>query len=175
MVVVVTLVVSSVQAESARQSVTVYAGPATRQYVSNIVFHGNFAVDGTTLGLAYDRRIFDLGAGLTLEIEGQVAHSFMDTPYTSMGAGLGVRFDTSRWTRQPSSVAFYSGPSYADDGGTKRRRLLEFVTVEFAVQFMNRSKWDGVFRMFHRSGAFGLYGNHTDTGSMLGVGVRRRF
>jgi hypothetical protein len=119
MVVVATLVVSSVQAESARESVTFYGGPATRQYVSKIVFHGNFVVDGTTLGLAYDRRIVDVGAGFALEIEAQVTHSFMTSPYTSIAGGLGIRFDTSRWTRQPSRVAFYSGRSYADDGGTK--------------------------------------------------------
>jgi hypothetical protein len=171
---IATFASSDAQAESARQSVTVYGGPATRRYVSEIFLHGHFDVDGTTLGLAYDRRVFDLGAGFALEIEVQVTHFFMSFPYTSVAAGVGIRYDTSRWIGRRSSFAVYSGPSYADDGGSKNGRFLEYVTVQFAVS-INRSPWDGVIRMYHRSGTFGLYGKDTDAGSMLGIGLRRRF
>jgi hypothetical protein len=164
-------------AESARQSVTFYGGPATRQFVSEII-QGHFNVDGTMLGLAYDRQLADLGAGFDLEAEVQVTHFFMNPSYSTVAVGVGVRYDTSRWTGQASSFAFYTGPSYADDAtrdNDHSQRLLEYVSVEFALENISNSQWDGVVRMFHRSGAFGLYQNNTDIGSMLGIGIRRRF
>jgi len=170
--------VSDSHAEAARQSVTFYGGPATRRYMSEIFFQGNLSVDGAMLGLAYDRRLADLGSGFTLETEIQMTHFFMGRPYSSVAGGLGLRYDTSRWTKRPSSFAFYSGPSYADDPALsegKSGRFLEYVAVEFAVAAGEEIQWDGVIRMYHRSGAFGLYGLHTDTGSTLGIGIRRRF
>ena len=164
-------------AETSRQSVTLYGGPATTQYVSHIV-QGDFTVDGGLLGLAYDRQLASLGSGFTLEAEAQVAHAFMNRSYTTVAAGLGVRYDTSGWTSQESSFAFYTGPSYADNIGRTEghsERFLEYVGLEFALENINNSQWDGVIRMFHRSGAFGLYGKDTDTGSMLGIGIQRRF
>jgi hypothetical protein len=169
---------SDSHAESARQSVTFYGGPGTRRYMSQIFFQGNVSIDGTMLGLAYDRRLADLGSGFTLETEIQVTHFFMSRPYSSVAGGFGIRYDTSRWTKQPSSFAVYSGPSYADDPALsegKSGRFLEYVAVEFAVANIGEIRWDGVIRMYHRSGAFGFYGLHTDTGSMLGIGIRRRF
>jgi len=164
-------------AEPPRQSVTLYGGPATHQFVSQI-FQGNFDVDGMMLGLAYDRRLADLGAGFTLEAEVQATHFFMSPPSSAVAGGLGVRYDTSHWTSHASSFAFYTGPSYADDPVRNQghnERFLEYVAVEFALENINQSQWDGVIRMFHRSGAFGLYGNDADTGSMLGIGIRRQF
>lgn len=169
--------VSDSHAKSARQSVTFYGGPATRRYMSQIFFQGNVSVEGAMLGLAYDRRLADLGSGFTLETEIEVTHFFMSRPYSSVAGGLGLRYDTSRWTKQPSSFAFYSGPSYADDPARsegKSGRFLEYVAVEFASA-IEESQWEGVIRMYHRSGVFGLYGLHADTGSMLGIGIRRRF
>ena len=102
----------------------------------------------------------------------------MNPSYSTVAAGVGVRYDTSKWTGQVSSFAFYTGPSYADDAtrdNDHSQRLLEYVSVEFTLENISNSQWDGVVRMFHRSGAFGLYQNNTDIGSMLGIGIRRRF
>jgi len=170
--------VSARYAESAQQSVALYGGPATRRYVSQILFHGQFDLDGAMLGLAYDRRLAYLGAGFALEVDLEAAHFFMKRSYSSMAAGLGIRYDTSRWIGKPSSFAVYTGPSYADDpvpGDGYHGRFLEYVAVEFALAIGNNSPWDGVIRMYHRSGTFGLYGSDPDSGSMLGIGLRRRF
>ena len=164
-------------ADPVRQSVTFYAGPATHQYVSQIV-QGHFAVDGMMLGLAYDRQLAKLSADFSLEADIQVTHFFDGRSYSTVAGGLGVRYDASRWTGQASSFAFYTGPSYAgaatrNDGHSNR--FLEYVGLEFALENINQSEWDGVIRIFHRSGAFGLYAQDADTGSMLGIGLQRRF
>ena len=172
------LPISCAQAQDASQSLTLYGGPATRRYVSDIFLHGNFDLDGVLLGVAYDRRLAALGGGFTFEGELQVNHLFMDHSYSSISGGAGLRYDTTRWIGRPSSFAVYTGPSYADDGAQstgKRNHFLEYVSLEFAVSSINKSNWDGVIRMYHRSGAFGVYGKNTDTGSTFGIGIRRRF
>jgi hypothetical protein len=164
-------------AQPLRQSLTLYGGPATHQFVSHIV-QGNFDIDGAMLGLAYDRRVSDLGGGFSLEAEAQAVLFIANPTSSAVAAGLGVRYDTSHWTSRPSSLAFHTGPSYADEPARnegRSERFLEYVAVEFALENINQSRWDGVVRVFHRSGAFGLYGNDADTGSMLGIGIRRRF
>ena len=164
-------------AESVRQSVIFYAGPATHQFASQIV-QGQFAVDGMMLGLTYTRQLAKLGADFSLEADVEVTHFFDGRSYSTVAGGLGVRYDASRWTGQASSFAFYTGPSYANapthnDGHSNR--FLEYVGLEFALENINQSEWDGVIRIFHRSGAFGLYAQDADTGSMLGIGIQRRF
>ena len=169
--------VSDATAESALQSVTLYVGPTTRQFASEIV-QGHFNIDGTMLGLAYDRQLTDLGAGFRLEAEAQATHFFMKPSYSTLAAGLGVRYDTSRWIGQASSFAFYTGPSYADAAtrnNDESEHFLEYVSLEFSLENISNSQFDGVVRMFHRSGAFGLYQNNTDVGTMFGIGIRRRF
>lgn len=164
-------------AQSGKQALSLYGGPFTHEYVSQIL-QGHFVVDGPMLGLAYDRGIFYLGSGLTLEAEAQVTHFFSEQPYSTAAAGLGLRYDMTRIIGNYSSFAIYTGPSYADDPPRFDRRkgyFLEYVAIEVAVAPVMDSPWDGVIRMYHRSGAFGLYGSHTDGGTMLGVGIRRRF
>ncbi|HKU54907.1 MAG TPA: hypothetical protein VJP60_06050 [Rhizomicrobium sp.] len=145
--------------------------------MSHIV-QGNFDIDGAMLGLAYDRWLTDLGGGFSLEAEVQAVLFFSNPTSSAVAGGLGLRHDTSQWSSRPSSLAFHTGPSYADEAARNAghsERFLEYVTVEFALENINQSQWDGVIRLFHRSGAFGLYGNDADTGSMLGIGIRRRF
>jgi len=89
-----------------------------------------------TLGLAYDRRLADLGSGFTLETEIQMTHFFMNRPYSSVAVALA--YDTTHRVGPNSRpvFAFYTGPSYADDSALsegKTGRFLEYVAVEFAV------------------------------------------
>jgi len=164
-------------AQPLRQSLTLYGGPATHQFVSHII-QGNFDIDGAMLGLAYDRWVSDLGGAFSLEAEAQAVFFIANPTSSAVAGGLGVRYDTSHWTSHPSSLAFHTGPSYADEPARNEghsEHFLEYVAIEFALENINQSQWDGVIRVFHRSGAFGLYGNDADTGSMLGIGIRRRF
>jgi hypothetical protein len=163
-------------------SATLYAGPASNDFASHIV-SGKFRVQGAMVGVALDRNILYLGSGFKVVAEGQVTHYFLDQPTTTINLGLGIKYaGTAISPTMPLSVAFYMGPSYAIDpplyttsSGITRHRFLNFLSVEVAVGLPRAPGWDIVFREYHRSGMYGLYAKDVDEGSMLGVGIRRRF
>jgi hypothetical protein len=176
-----------VQAADQPWSATLYAGPSTTKFFTQIFVDGQYDANGATIGLALDRRLFRIGGGVTFEAEGQLTQSFGANVYTTVSAALGIRYTHVYQGRSVWSIAGYTGPSYTNnpplsgigfnDQHQRFRgiRLLNYVGVEFAVVLPGSNDWDGVVRFFHRSGAFGLYSIAADEGSTIGIGVRRRF
>jgi hypothetical protein len=170
-------------AHATRWSVSVYAGPASNDYFTHI-FGGKFKVEGGAAAIALDRNVAYLGNGFKLVAEAQVVHYFFDTPTTALSLGLGIKYDALSFGPDvPVAMAFYLGPSYAIDppiyytaaGGVKRYTWLNYVGTEFTVRIPAREHWDFVVRGYHRSGLYGLYAHDVDEGSMIGIGLRRRF
>jgi len=161
-------------------SATLYAGPASTAFVTQIL-GGKFDVNGGMVGLAVDRGLFRLGSGISLAGEIQLTQFVGKYTYNTGALGIGLRFDEFPWSDSfPMSFAIYTGPSYApnaplilDPTPHQDPKFLNYVSLEFAFQ-MNRS-WDFSVRAYHRSGAWGTYSNTADVGSMIGVGLRRRF
>ena len=167
-------------AEEGPWSATLYAGPSSTKFVTQIL-SGNFDVNGGMVGLAVDRGLFHLGAGISLAAEFQATQFFGKYSYGPGALGLGLRFDDLPGNDTlPMSIAIYTGPSYAPDAPLIEDptphhdpKFLNFVSLEFAFR-MNRD-WDAALRIYHRSGAWGTYSNTADVGSMIGIGLRRRF
>src|SRR5271156_890160 len=91
-------------------SATLYGGPATTKFVSQIVLDGQFDATSGMAGLAIDRRIFRLGGGFPLEGEAQLTQFVGHHCYTVGSIGPGIRY-TWFWRRgEPASFAFYTGP-----------------------------------------------------------------
>jgi hypothetical protein len=164
-------------------SATLYAGPATNNYTSQI-FHGNINIQGPMLGLALDRNLAYLGAGFSLLAEGQAAHYFFSPPTTTFGLGLGIKYEMfSIAPEAPVSLAFYMGPSYSFDppldanGGAlpQRHPFLNYLSSEVTIGIPHWPGWDVSLRSFHRSGMYGLYARGVDEGTMVGVGIRHSF
>jgi hypothetical protein len=161
-------------------SATLYVGPSSTQFVTQIL-GGNFDVNGGMVGLAVDRGLFRLGSGISLAAELQVTDFFGKYAYQTGAFGLGLRFDEFPWSDTvPMSIAIYTGPSYApnaplilDPQPHQDPKFLNFVSLEFAFQMNN--DWDAALRIYHRSGAWGVYSNTADVGSTIGIGLRRRF
>ena len=161
-------------------SATLYAGPSSTQFVTQIL-SGNFDVNGGMAGLAIDRGLFRLGSGISLAGEVQVTQFFGKYTYGVGAVGIGLRFDEFPWSDSvPMSIAIYTGPSYApnaplilDPKPHQDPKFLNYVSLEFAFS-MNRN-WDAALRIYHRSGAWGVYSNTADVGSVIGIGLRRRF
>ena len=169
-------------------SATLYSGPAANNFASQIFFHQQFDPNDTIIGLAADRRIFRLGSGFTFEGEAQLSQFVGSHTYTVCSVGLGFRY-TFAWRQGlPASIAAYTGPSYTNNpplNGTGPNdtpitfagvKTLNYVGAELAFAIPSQEKhWDAVLRLFHRSGAFGLYSNSADAGTAVGVGIRTRF
>ena len=168
------------QAGNGPWSATLYAGPSSTAFVTQIL-DGRFDVNGGMIGLAVDRGLFRLGSGISIAGEMQVTDFFGKYAYQTGAIGLGLRFDEFPWSDHfPMSIAVYTGPSYApnapiilDPQPHQDPKFLNYVSLEFAFS-MNRD-WDATFRAYHRSGAWGVYSNTADVGSMLGIGLRRKF
>ncbi len=167
-------------AETSPWSATLYVGPSSTAFVTQIL-DGRFDVNGGMVGLAVDRGLFRLGSGISLAAEMQVTDFFGKYAYQTGAFGLGFRFDEFPWSDSfPMSFAVYTGPSYApnaplilDPEPHQDPKFLNFVSVEFA--FNMNPDWDAALRIYHRSGAWGTYSNTADVGSMIGIGLRRRF
>jgi hypothetical protein len=170
-------------------SVTVYGGASSDKFITKFYRDGDLEPDGAMAGLALDRRFLDLGWGFTFEGEGQVVRSTAHgDPNTVFALGVGFRFRNFPWSdRVPTSLAIYSGPSYATSPSSagigsndqpiafQRVRYLNYVGVELAVAIPDTDDWDGVLRMFHRSGCYGLYSSAPDASTAFGLGLRARF
>ncbi len=146
----------------------------------------NMHPTGVMAGLAVDRKLFYLGYDISLAAEGQVTQYFFGHENTTFAFGLGLQCN-KLFGFENTSMSVYDGPSFALDPpytsiGYKghvwpalRKKFLNFVSMEVAVRLSEQSKWDAVFRFYHRSGMFGVYSDGDDDGVMFGLGIRRRF
>jgi len=179
----------SARADSGGWTATLYGGPATTNSSSQIFLHGDFRATGGTVGIAVDHEIVALGDGFALDGEGQLTRYISSQPYSTASLGLGLRFSDFRWSdRVPTSVALFTGPSYADDPplistgsdhgqptNFRREKYLNYVGAELAVSISKSQDWSEVLCFYHRSGAFGLFAANADEGSTIGIGIRHRF
>lgn len=159
-------------------SVTLYAGVASNRNFTDLLEHG-FSVQNTMIGFSLDRRLVDLGGGVSLSGEGQITQYTLGHNYENVALGIGVEFNRFPW-RWPTTLSIYTGPSYAINPVTtakyfKGKALLNYLGMELAVGLSKTSKWDGVVRIYHRSGMWGIYSLNYDESSVIGIGIRRRF
>ena len=161
-------------------SATLYAGPATNRWVTQVLAT-DFVTNGAMIGLAVDRRIISLGSGISFGAEAQWSQFSFGVDYGAASLGIGLRFDDISLIKHlPMTFAVYSGPSYATNSprilpyGGYMPRFVNYVGAELGIT-IPKTRWDIVFRVFHRSGAWGLYSTSADEGSMFGLGLRRRF
>lgn len=143
----------------------------------NLKFENSYLI-----GLAVHRRIARPFNWLDIEIEANATRHFGGQRHWEINAPL----LTGRITRFPwshrldTSAAFGIGPSYAsrvprlegaNEGSSERLLTYWFIEVDAALPFEN---WRAVWRLHHRSTAYGTFGD--DGGSnALTLGIRRRF
>ena len=164
-------------------SITVYGGPWTQRVVSEVIGRGRFDISGGMIGAAVDRRLFELGWGFSFGLEGQVTQTVSGHGYETFALGIGLEFAGFPWRRQlPTTLSVYTGPSYATnppieyyDPSRPQHPWLNYVGIELAVALPGTSNWDGIIRVYHRSGVWGVYSINADEGSTVGAGLRYRW
>ncbi len=156
-------------------SLSLYGGPTTDTITTQIAT-GHLHIIGGMAGLAANRKLADLGSGFSLMLEGQATQYFTHDAYQTLSLGVGVSFNRFPWST-PTTLAVYLGPSYAFDPPPIEGRphpWLNYVSAEYAMQIPHTDNLDWVLRLYHRSGAWGLYARNVDQGTMVGVGLRWR-
>ncbi len=120
---------------------------------------------------------------LSFELEGQVGKWWGDQHNLEFNLPLVIRWSRFPWNQYVStSLAYGLGPSYAtkepaaeiDEHDTTKKFLVYwFGEIAFGPPDSN---WAGVFRIHHRSGAFGLIADRGEGGSnTLALGLKYRF
>ena len=137
--------------------------------------------DSTLVGLAASRGIGRFDHRFGFEIEGQVVHHFGDQDHWEFNLPIIGRWKAFPWDAVvDTSLAFGIGPSYAsekpkvevaNDGAS--RRLLVYWMMEIEVGALD-TDWSAIFRLHHRSGAFGLVADEGGSNAMV-IGLRHRF
>ena len=164
-------------------SASLYAGPSATNRFSDIV-EGKVRVTGVMTGFAVDRDLLNLGWDTSLAAEVQLTQYVFKNTYTTGALGMGLRFHHFPWNN--TSLAIYTGPSYSPNtpiaftnfygNSYHMKKFLNYLGIEFAVAIPDHEQhWDAIFRIYHRSGAWGVYSINIDEGSMIGVGLRARF
>lgn len=165
-------------------AVTVYGGRMTEGKSSDIVkgqsgFIDAYVVVGT-LSWTFARYLED---ALSFELEGQVGKWWGDQDNMEFNLPLAIRWSKFPWNHYvATSVAYGLGPSYATEEPDAKSYKGEFTDQFMAYWFTEialgppNSKWAGVFRIHHRSDAFGLVAdssNHSE--NTLAIGLKYRF
>ena len=161
---------------------TLYGGPFTRDFGTDVLFHGDFRTSGAMLGLAIDHTLLDLGSGFALLGEFQTTRYLVARPVTEFSAGLGVGYRMNAPGNLPVTIEFYMGPSYALDPFTalsgavpSRHKWLNYFSNAITFGIPHAPGWSLALRTFHRSGMYGVYARNLDEGSTVGAGIRYRF
>ena len=135
----------------------------------------------TLLGVAGSRRIWRYDDNISFEVEGQVVRYFGKQDNWEFNLPFLVRWAPFPWDDKiDTSIAFGFGPSYASEVPSEEvaregdsQRWLVYWVFELALGLPD-SKWRGVFRLHHRSEAFGIVADEGGANSLV-IGVRRQF
>jgi hypothetical protein len=180
--VVIFLVLGAGRAEAGPWSITLYGGPATGKIFTDFIA-GRYTWDSGMVAVAADRRLAYLGWGVNLVGEVQFQQFAFGHTYPSFAVGIGGEFHDFPWREKvPTSLSIFTGPSYSIDPPLNypraqwgsRKALLNYVGLELAVELPQTKHWDAVFRLYHRSGMWGIYTLDADEVTVIGGGIRLR-
>jgi len=120
---------------------------------------------------------------LSFELEGQIGKWWGDQNNVEFNLPVAIRWSKFPWNHYVlTSLAYGLGPSYATEKPDAEIDLHD-TTKKFLVYWFGeiafgppQSKWAGILRIHHRSGAFGLIADHGEGGSnTLAAGLKYRF
>ena len=137
--------------------------------------------DSTLVGLAVSHGIGRSDRRFGFEIEGQVVRHFGDQDHWEFNFPIVGRWKAFPWDGVvDTSLAFGIGPSYASEkpkvevtNKGDSQRLLVYWMAEIEVGPPDKG-WSAIFRIHHRSGAFGLVADEGGSNAIV-IGFRQRF
>ena len=167
-------------------TIRIYTGPYSTKYLGAIVQSFNMHPTAEFVGVGLDRHLIYLGWGTWIIADGEAGQTWFGHHDSTYGVGLGLQINGPFGFRH-SAISVYDGPSWDTDPphliigydekvyGGQNHRFLNYMVIEDAIALSRDGKWDGLIRLFHRSGMFGLYSIGDDAGTTIGLGLRYRF
>lgn len=163
-------------------AVTAFGGVMTDNNWEDVLTPWELEVRESGLaGIAASRRLVRFGENFEIEIEAQLVRHFGDQDHWEFNLPIIARWRTFPWDDVvDTSFAWGIGPSYAtrvpqvelDNNDSSQRALVYWVAeLELAPP---DSAWSGIFRLHHRSDAFGLVADDGGSNALV-FGLRRRF
>jgi hypothetical protein len=134
--------------------------------------------------LSYNRRLTTIFRHLDIEVEGGVGRRFGDNDSIEAYAALALRWTEFPWNDHvrttfavypigPSYVADLSPSEVSKDG--RSANWLNYFALELTLAAPSLPQLEVLFRLHHRSGAFGAINGSTNGADFLSVGARYRF
>ena len=169
-------------AEDSSSAIAVFGGIMTDNKWEDAVAPWNLDFrDSTFVGLAASHVIGRFDDRLGFEIEGQVVRHFGDQDHWEFNLPIVARWEAFPWDDVvDTSLAFGIGPSYASEkpkveaaNEGDSHRFLVYWTAEIEAGLPD-SDWSAVFRVHHRSEAFGLVADEGGSNVMV-IGFKKRF
>jgi hypothetical protein len=177
---------SSRQADERPNGIALFAGLYSSDVFTDIVTSpwDTQTEDIYLLTLSYNRRLATIFRHLDIEVEGGVGRRFGDNNSFEAYAALGLRWTYFPWNRHlrttfavypigPSYVADLSASEVAKDG--RSANWLNYFALELTLAAPDLPQLEVLFRLHHRSGAFGAINGSTNGADFLSVGARYRF
>lgn len=137
--------------------------------------------DARLAGIAFSRRLAGFEEKLSFEIEGQAVRHFAGQDHWEFNLPAIARWEAFPWDDAiDTSFAFGIGPSYASgipkeevarEGDSQRWLVYWLAELELARP---DTGWSVVFRIHHRSEAFGSVAKSGGS-NFLAIGLKRRF
>ena len=163
-------------------SLTSYVAVSAQNSLGDVLsFQATFP-DDTYIGVvALSREIWRFKQWLSFDLEGQVGKFFGEEHQWQFTGLIDGRWHKFPWNKYvTTSFAFGYGLSYNTDISEVERRddedatrLLNYLLFELALGLPKYPRWDLVFRVHHRSEAYGLVG-HAGS-NYVGAGIKFSF
>ena len=150
-------------------------------------FNSRDRADINFAGAAVNRRIRE-GRFIDVEVEAGGGYQFSDSSdndSAQIWAALYFRYSRFPWNRFIyTTVAISTGLNYSfnktrfeeeEDRKNGTSKLLHYLSPEITFAHPDHKQWEGVLRLHHRSGVYGLFGCNHCGSNMVTAGVRRKF
>jgi hypothetical protein len=187
LVILLSALAARAAADDKPYAITAYGGWAMDNKFGQMPWPGNwqrYEEDASLAGVGVSRQVGQVLHGkIGLEIEGQVMrHWGKQNLWESVVAGL-ARWKDLPWDKTiDSSIAVGTGLSHFSKISTieqirnsEQARTLGYVALEVTAAPPQTRQWEGVFRIHHRSGGFGLVNGVKGGSNYLVLGIRKQF
>ncbi len=165
--------------------VSAYGGPfADETLIDIFTFQATYSDDNYVIVGALARELYQYKQWVSFELEGQIGRHFDNKADNWEFVGLVM----TRWHQFPwdkyidTSFAFGSGLSYFNEASQieleedeDAQKLLGYLTFELTLGLPQYPRWSLIFRIHHRSGAYGLIGDGESGANYLCTGLKFAF